>query len=167
MSNGLDEPNWFFFKIFFDFDTNYGLLGGQFNAREANNNYYNDKDRSVGLKVNNDKFGGINSFEITATAYKNTGQKVSGVNSARSYLENLINNNLYLPENITKRWYALNKFCQLLSNINTYTPWIFKGVGGLNDAAKLELSELTKEKTISLDLNVETVDWRITSLFSL
>lgn len=28
LSNGLDEPGWFYFKVFFDFSTNHGLFGG-------------------------------------------------------------------------------------------------------------------------------------------
>lgn len=28
LSNGYDEPGWFYFKVFFDFDSNHGLFGG-------------------------------------------------------------------------------------------------------------------------------------------
>lgn len=32
LSNGYDEPNWFYFKIFFDFSSEHGLLGGILNS---------------------------------------------------------------------------------------------------------------------------------------
>lgn len=47
LSNGLDEPNWFYFKIFFNFNTHNGLFGGIMND--------NDKDTSL------ENFSGTNS----------------------------------------------------------------------------------------------------------
>ena len=34
LSSVFDEPGWFYFKIFFDFDTNHGLFGGLLNYKE-------------------------------------------------------------------------------------------------------------------------------------
>ena len=36
LSSVLDEPGWFYFKIFFDFDTNHGLFGGLLNQTYLN-----------------------------------------------------------------------------------------------------------------------------------
>ena len=130
LSNGLDEPNWQFFRIFFDFDSYHGLLGGV-------------------LK-------GMSDGDYRA------------INSAATYLQTLSKDGKrYQVEKVSQRKEALIRFVRLLSNINTYSPWIFKGVSGLQNAGNAELTDITKEKTISLELNVDTVDWRIATLFSL
>ena len=36
LSNGFDEPGWFYFKVFFDFSSNHGLFGGILNLDQKN-----------------------------------------------------------------------------------------------------------------------------------
>lgn len=181
LSNGLDEPNWLYFRIFFDFDTNFGLLGGILNALSTKNTsasnikaLNNEIDRSEETQKwkspeatarfgeNNEKYLEMKVVNVTPEA----DAIINGSNTAMSYLKTL-SPTYYQVEQIKKRQTALSRFVYLLSNINTYSPWIFKGISQLNDAAALKLIDITKERTITIDLNVDTTDWRITTLLSL
>lgn len=125
VSSILDEPAWFYFKIFFDFDTNHGLFGGLLNS----------------------------SYLYSAT------------NSAAKYLYTV--RNLHKNNKSRDRINALYKFASILSYINTNAPWYFKAINGLDKAVNPVMDEFNKERSIEIQLNVDAVDMRLSSLMSL
>lgn len=128
LHNFFGEPSYFYFKIFFKFDTQYGLLGGLLNNEEPTQSF----------------------------------------NSAASYFNTLLSNTSasvrILPE---ERLLALRQFAQTLSYINTTAPWFFIGVKGLDKAGIPTIGDFSKEKTISIDCNEESIDMRLNTLFDL
>ena len=89
----------------------------------------------------------------------------SNNNSALTYLNAC--QPLYKQEKIKDRINALKKFCSILSYISTNAPWYFKGVKGLDKAAFPIIKEFNQENSIELDLNVEAIDMRLSTLMSL
>lgn len=90
------EPGWFYFKIFFKFDTNYGLLGGIMNDNKnsvlsstntAINYLYNIKDYYIGEKISDRmlalyKFVGTLSFISSEAPWFFKG--ISGLNNIKA-----------------------------------------------------------------------------------
>lgn len=105
LSNGLDEPNWFYFKVFFNFDTRNGLFGGIMNINDPSNGESPDGF----IKGNN-----------SALRYLH-------------YLYN--SKTLYTNDQIFDKAVALQYFTRLLSYISSNSPWFFKGVKGLDTAS--------------------------------
>jgi len=122
-----DEPGWFYFKIFFKFNTNYGLFGGV--LRDTN-----------------------------AAAYFPS-------NCALKYLWAI--DKYYTSDNVEDRIVALYKFTDMLSDICTNSPWLFKGVNGLGDAMKIRQNDFSKDQKIEILFNDERTDMRIGSLLNL
>ena len=124
--NMAGEPGWFYFKIFFKFNTEYGLFGGMF---------------------------------------KNGGKYIRSTNSALGYLNS--SRRYYKTANIDDRIRALQKFCSTFKSLAVDTPWMFKGVGGIDQLPGAYTKEQTKEKTLDITLNEETADMRIGTMFDL
>lgn len=122
-----DEVGWFYFKVFFKFNTNYGLFGSV--LRDAN-----------------------------SVAYFPS-------NCALKYLWAI--HSFYDADNISDRILALYKFTDMLSDICTNSPWLFKGVNGLTEAMKTYTTEFSKEKKVELIFNDERTDMRIGTLLNL
>lgn len=136
ISSLFNDPLYCYFKIFFKFNTNYGLLGGILaNSKETG---------TIGTLVTNN----------TASRYLHT--MCAGVSSK-----------MYKQEKPKDRLEALNKFVKLLSYISTNAPWMFKSVKGLENAENPVMTEFSKEKSISIDLNPDAIDMKLTTLFSL
>ena len=127
VSIGQDKA-WFYFKVFFKFDTNHGLLGGMLQ-------------------------GGDNAYPGL------------GINTAGKYLYYC--KEFYKPERIYDRIHALEKFTAILSNISSITPWMIKGVKGLNDASKAYIKDFTKERAIELEFINDSLDQRLTTMMHL
>ena len=121
------EPGWFYFKIFFKFDTNYGLFPGILGP---------------GLKS---VYGSQNS----AINYLNM---IDTTNSYRS--------NIHYST-------ALVKFVKTLSWINSFAPWFFKKITGMENANYLDLNEINKERYIEIECSEDAVDMRLTTLMDL
>lgn len=121
------EPGWFYFKIFFKFDTNYGLFPGILGP---------------GLK----------------SVY-------GSQNSAINYLNMIDTNNSY-RSNIHYST-ALIKFVKTLSWINSFAPWFFKKITGMENANYLDLNEMNKERYIEIECSEDAVDMRLTTLMDL
>ena len=67
LSNGFDIPNWLYFKIFFEFDTNFGLFGGLMNNEHnlginCASNYLNYCSDLYKQEKINDRWISLNSF---------------------------------------------------------------------------------------------------------
>lgn len=127
ITNKLNGPSLFYFKIFFEFNTNHGLFGGILNDTNK---------RSVN----------------SAYQYLSTWQ---------SYYEG--NSNI----DISNRLIALEKFTKLLSYISMHSPWFFKSVKNLQNAASPYLNEFGKEKYLNIEFEEEAIDMRLSTLFSL
>ena len=121
------EPGWFYFKIFFKFDTNYGLFPGILGP---------------GLKS---VYGSQNS----AINYLNM------IDTTNSY-----RNNIHYST-------ALVKFVKTLSWINSFAPWFFKKITGMENANYLDLNEMNKERYIEIECSEDAVDMRVTTLMDL
>ena len=121
------EPGWFYFKIFFKFDTNYGLFPGILGP---------------GLKS---VYGSQNS----AINYLNM------IDTTNSY-----RNNIHYST-------ALVKFVKTLSWINSFAPWFFKKITGMENANYLDLNEMNKERYIEIECSEDAVDMRLTTLIDL
>lgn len=135
-SNGLDGPNWFYFKIFFNFDTNNGLFGGILHN---------------GTNTNNSQ-----------------DQYAKSTNGAYRYLYNCNNTpGLYKHLKLPDRMVALEKFVNLLSYINTRSPWFFTSVSNIEKIANPYIKDFDSEKEINIGLLEDAIDMRVSTLFSL
>ena len=107
--------------------------------------FFNFKD-SKGL------FGGIMTDEIPMT-------------SALRYLYGI--RNFYKNAKIQDRMLALARFTYTLSYINSISPWFFIGINNANKLNALDLKDLTKEKSIELVCNGESIDMRLNTLLDM
>ena len=148
LSNGFDEPGWFYFKIFFDFTSNHGLFGGILN----NDNNHNSTT------------GVFDSFTNSVKMLSKS-QPFSSVNSATDYLIQC--KELFKYHKLEDRMVCLQRFTRLLSYININAPWFFKSVKNLSQISKPKLDNLTEEQSIELELDQDAVDMRISTLLSL
>lgn len=139
----LGEPAWFYFKIFFKFDTNHGLLGGVFNNPESDNSI--DK---VGTKTTN-----------TAIKYLQRIAKTDRYNAQ------------YVGEpNVrygSKKVKYLYNFIRTLAFISSDAPWFFSAVHDVNNALASDFNDLTKEKSITIDCLEEAIDMRLLTMMDL
>ena len=134
------EPGWFYFKIFFHFDDNYGLLS--------------EVLTNPGLKVSN--IGNkLSAADIS-----------SGYNSAIGYLVKRHATPRYQSSNLKARAIALHRFVGMLSKINIDTPWFFDRITGLDKAGVLT-NNFTEEKMIEISCLEDAVDMRLTTLLHL
>ena len=120
------EQGWFYFKVFFNFNTEYGLLGG--------------------LLSTNKKL-------------------VGGRQSAMSFFASI--EDRYKQEQIPHRMLALYKFGSTLKSSQTETPWVIKGINGLDQINGANVNDFGKLKAIELVMNNETTDMRIGTLLDL
>lgn len=85
--------------------------------------------------------------------------------SALRYLYGI--RNFYGHDRILDRILALSKFVNLLSYINTAAPWFFKSISNISKLNSLGMTELTKDKYITIQCNPEAIDMRLNTLFDL
>jgi hypothetical protein len=133
-----DELGWFYFKIFFKFDTSFGLFGGV-------------------LKPIQSSIVGNSTSDFSTDIYP--------TNSALGYLWAI--SNFYKSEKIADRLIALHKFVNMLSDIANNSPWFFKGVNGLATVMGNYVDEFSKDKVVELLLADERADMRIGTLLNL
>ena len=140
------EPGWFFFKVFFNFYTNYGLLGGLESISKNTTPPFDESEE-----------------DLVTTQQELT--KLKSTNTALSYLYNI--RKKYKAVKPYDRMNALYKFVSTLKEVTEETPWIFKGIGGLDTLNQAYISDFEKNKEITLQLNSETADTRIGTMFDL
>ena len=133
------EPGWFYFKVFFRFDTNSGLLG----------ELLGDENSTTGT-VNN--IPGNRSPKYTH-------------DSAIRYL--YINQKHYEKIDMAGRMTALKRFASILSFINGHAPWFFDSIGGLDKATVPDITSPFKDRVLELGFKEEAVDMRVTNLIDL
>lgn len=139
----LGEPAWFYFKIFFKFDSNHGLLGGVFNNPNYDNNV-ND----VGTDSTN-----------TAIKYL---QRIANTKRYNGDTSNMINMNY--GRNKVKYLY---NFIRTLAFISCDAPWFFSAVHDVNNALASDFNDLTKEKSITIDCLEDAIDMRLLTMMDL
>ena len=120
------EQGWFYFKIFFNFNSNYGLLGGL-------------------LSENN--------------------KPIYAKQSAIAFLAGI--EKRYKQEQIPHRMLALYKFGSTLKAIQSETPWLIKGINGLDQINGANIADFGKLKSVDLVMNTETTDMRIGTMLDL
>lgn len=97
-------------------------------------------------------FGGVLTNEIPLT-------------SALKYLFSI--SSFYGASNIESRMLSLARFTYLLSYINSISPWFFIGINGINKLNGLNINEPTKEKSIDIICNGDSVDMRLNTLLDM
>ena len=85
--------------------------------------------------------------------------------SALRYLYGI--RNFYKNAKIQDRMLALARFTYTLSYINSISPWFFIGINNANKLNALDLKDLTKEKSIELVCNGESIDMRLNTLLDM
>lgn len=133
------QPGWYFFKIFFETQTANNLFGGIV---------------PVNYKIEGE---GVNAKTIT--------NYIDPKNCALTYLWNI--KSRYKAVNIESRIQALGKFGYMFDKMCNETPWIFKGINGLDQISAANITDITKDKEIELVFNPETLDNRIATIFDL
>lgn len=107
--------------------------------------FFNFKDQK-GL------FGGIMTDEIPTT-------------SALRYLYGI--RNFYKSSKIQDRMLALARFTYTLSYINSISPWFFMGINNANKLNSLNMNDFSKEKSIDIVCNGDSIDMRLNTLLDM
>lgn len=143
----LGEPAWFYFKIFFKFDTKQGLLGGVFSPKKQ------DKDQDI-------KTIGVNT---TNTAMKYLQRIAQPATSPNRYSQDP--DKYYNYAQIRMKY--LYQFIRTLAYISSDAPWFFSAVHDVNNAMAIDFNDLTKEKSITIDCLEDAIDMRLLTMMDL
>ena len=149
-------PGFFYFKVFFKFDTQHGLLGGIMNNGLSN----------VKMSAKPTKLGVLDTWEYDIEELDGGGA-VASINSAVKYLHTINKSKRYKMSQPDERMKALIKFTKMLSHISSKEPWFIKSIKGLSQADSIKLEDMSKEKIIELGMGMEAIDMRITTMFDL
>lgn len=159
-----DFPNQIFFKILFHFQNNSDAIAGGPNALS---NSCTD--------VNQDTATGF--LDPTWLHFGNTDQNTNPITEAQKDLESLWSYNTawsYLVLNNEKlRAQNLQSFIEMLSNINSNTPWYFQNIKGLDQAINREMIGTSdfafkpERDKISIECLPDAYDQRISTLLDL
>lgn len=152
------EPGWFYFKIFFNFNSDYGLLGGILNDTTEEVDHF---DFDYVDEWNED----LNDFIPSPKTTISKKRERTSINTAIKYLYSI--KNRYKQEKISHRMLALYKFVGSLSYISCEAPWFFKGVSGLNTIKGAYLNDFNKDKNIIIQCSEDAVDMRLGTLLDL
>lgn len=137
------DPGYFYFKVFFNFNTNYGLLGGVMSTIDGH----------TGAEVGTDLSSDNNANILRST------------NTAFGYLSTLIDN--YTVDQIPDKLLALTKFVTSLKDISLRTPWMIKSISGLNTINSVYVKDFDKERSITLGFTEDATDSRFGTLLDL
>ena len=151
------EMGWFYFKIFFQFDTSTGLLGGILKPDLGNGS----TDKTSTDKKFVDKYS-----EKNDTA--DDGLAPPRGDCAIRYL--LMNKDHYkdVASHMEDRATALKRFVAILSYINSRAPWFFSSIDGLDKASSPDITQpLKNDQTIELGFRPDAIDMRVTTLLDL
>ena len=132
----------FFYKVFFNFNSNYGLLGSL--IKTENNSYSSDINTAY-MYLSNKK-------RLTQT------NNISGDKFSDKY------------KNVLKaKQKSLESFGKILNYLQMECPWFFKEIGGLAEVTKRNFKDIVpgEEKKITLTFNPDAVDMRISTLLDL
>ena len=155
-------PGFFYFKVFFKFDTQHGLFGGILNNGGPNgsDHHYTTQNIERDAKGNITKTTDIHHTESVDGIYV-------GTNTAAKYLSVLHHSKRYKMSVPGERLNALVKFTNMLSHISCKEPWYIKSIKGLGQADSIKLEDMSKEKVIEIGMGMEAIDMRLTTMFDL
>lgn len=136
------EPGTYFYKLFFNFNTNFGLFGGILNANNEN---------------------------VSDTNVKNGAKEI---NTASMYFENNCKSERFSDhyKNVLRqKQISLFRFTQILHYLTIECPWVFKEVGGLENIGEVRLVDIAtaEEKQIQIAFNEDAIDMRISTIIDL
>ena len=155
-------PGFFYFKVFFKFDTQHGLFGGILNngGPRGSDHHYTTQDVQKDAQGNITKTTDIHHTESVDGIYV-------GTNTAAKYLSVLHHSQRYKMSVPGERLNALVKFTNMLSHISCKEPWYIKSIKGLGQADSIKLEDMAKEKVIEIGMGMEAIDMRLTTMFDL
>lgn len=136
------DPGTYFYKLFFNFNTNFGLFGGIINTTGGN----------------------VTDNQVTS------GPKE--INTASMYLENNKNSERFSESYrkvLAQKQKSLFKFTQLLNYLTKECPWVFKEIGGLENVLNSNFVDIAPADNhkINITFNQDAVDMRISTLIDL
>ena len=134
--------------------TDSGLIYNDNYAIENFLNVHLDKANQDTFQVLNDPtyFGFKIFFHFDATSGLLAAER--NTNSALAYFERI---------GQTKRKQLLERFINVLSKVNSITPWMFQSIEGLDDIYATPFNEVYMKKPITIN-TLETIDGKIASL---
>lgn len=135
------EPGTYFYKLFFNFNTSYGLLGGIINTLQQD-------------VTNNNQPNGAKEINTASMFFENncTSERFT----------------LHYRKVLRQKQISLFKFVQILNYLTLECPWVFKEVGGLEKIGEINLKDIaTEEKSIQITFNEDAIDMRISTLIEL
>ena len=155
-------PGFFYFKVFFKFDTQHGLFGGILNngGPRGSDRHYTTQDVQKDDKGNITKTTDVHHTENIDGIYV-------GTNTAAKYLSVLHHSQRYKMSVPGERLNALVKFTNMLSHISCKEPWYIKSIKGLGQVDSIKLEDMAKEKVIEIGMGMEAIDMRLTTMFDL
>lgn len=167
-----NEPGWFYFKVFFKFNTSYGLFGGIFStgsmevSSQESPSFFSKLKKEIVGNITGDLGLGSKKTEEIDGDYASI-VNFPGVNCATQYLSSLADVGNYDSLKLNERLLALHKFASLLFELSIKTPWSIKGISNLQQAFDVTLNNFSDEKSFDLLFNTETVDMRLANLLDL
>lgn len=137
-----DERGLYFYKLFFNFSTSYGLLGSLIG-------------RQTEKGTSNSAGGGPREHN---TAYQYLSNNITSPRFSARY-KNIL----------TGKRESLVKFAKLLNYFCYECPWVFKEVTGLKTIMNTDFNEIVKEDNnkITISFNEDAIDMRISTLIDL
>lgn len=136
------DPGTYFYKLFFNVNTNFGLFGG----------------------IINNTTGNVTDNQVTS------GPKE--INTASMYLENNKNSERFSESYrkvLAQKQKSLFKFTQILNYLTKECPWVFKEIGGLETVLNSNFVDIAPAENhkITITFNQDAVDMRISTLIDL
>jgi hypothetical protein len=137
-----DERGLYFYKLFFNFSTSYGLLGSLIGKQTEKG-------------TSNSGGGGPKEHN---TAYQYLSNNITSPRFSARY-KNIL----------TGKRESLVKFAKLLNYFCYECPWVFKEVTGIKTIMNTDFNEIVKEDNnkITITFNEDAIDMRISTLIDL
>lgn len=136
------DPGTYFYKLFFNVNTNFGLFGGIINTT---------------------------SGDVTDNQVANGPKEI---NTASMYLENNKKSERFSESYrnvLAQKQKSLFKFTQILNYLTKECPWVFKEISGLETVLNSDFVDIAPAENpkITISFNQDAVDMRISTLIDL
>ena len=181
------DPGWFYFKIFFKFQTDHGLFADILqnpytedfgSKKDSSKNSLFPKDNAQEGSLKDSSKNSALSKDNAQEDYLNNNffdnvKKQGNNDTAFKYLYNMMNinhrNNDDSSSPYKDRLISLSKFVKTLHYINSRAPWFFKGINGLDQVFMVENmnNPMSSDRKIELVMREDAVDTRVSTLFEL
>ena len=136
------DPGTYFYKLFFNFNTNFGLFGGIINTTGS---------------------------DVTDNRVTNGPKEI---NTASMYLQNNKNSERFSESYrkiLNQKQLSLFKFTRILNYLTYQCPWVFKEISGLETILNSNFVDIAPAENpkITITFNQDAVDMRISTLIDL